>query len=219
MEIHAHTPKIGGSWSHWLLEGLFIVLSVGLAFAVADYREARANHELATRVLRSLRAEIEHNRKQVEPFLPLHQQWGPRLSALDLSHAQQTPLEAFVAARPEGPAETKMNFPTEVRRGAWDAALSTGALRFIDYDLVAALSEIYQVQAFYGQNIDRVVAAAASTAAFDPSSRAVVVKQLAYDLNQVAFAEKLLLDLYKRHAPAIRAAADEAHEAPAASNP
>ena len=32
VEMHAHVPKIGTTIGHWLLEGLFIVISVGLGF-------------------------------------------------------------------------------------------------------------------------------------------------------------------------------------------
>jgi Zn-dependent protease with chaperone function len=49
VEIHAHVPKIGKSAGHWLLEGLFIVISVLLGFGVAQYRESRADRELAAR--------------------------------------------------------------------------------------------------------------------------------------------------------------------------
>ena len=51
MEIHAHVPKLGKTPVHWLLEGLFIVVSVLLAFAVGEFREARTNRELTARVL------------------------------------------------------------------------------------------------------------------------------------------------------------------------
>ena len=97
-----------------------------------------------------------------------------------------------------------------MRRGAWDAALSTGALRLIDYDVVAALSEIYQVQTFYGETINRLVSAATSTTAFDPASRALSARQMSVDMDSVTFAEQLLLALYKKHLPAVRAAAQAA---------
>src|SRR3954471_2446318 len=51
MEIHAHVPKIGKSATHWLLEAIFIVASVGLGFALAGYRESNREHELVGRVL------------------------------------------------------------------------------------------------------------------------------------------------------------------------
>ena len=55
MEIHAHVPKIGQTLGHWLLEGSFIVISVALGFWVTQVREERQSHELAARVLKSLR--------------------------------------------------------------------------------------------------------------------------------------------------------------------
>ena len=54
MEAEVRIPKVGKTTIHWVLEALMILVSVGLAFGVAEYRESRANHELATRVLRSL---------------------------------------------------------------------------------------------------------------------------------------------------------------------
>ena len=41
MEMHAHVPKIGKTIGHWLLEGLFIVMSVALGFWVTQVREER----------------------------------------------------------------------------------------------------------------------------------------------------------------------------------
>jgi hypothetical protein len=41
MELHAHVPKIGKTSGHWLLEGVFIVISVALGFWVAQVREER----------------------------------------------------------------------------------------------------------------------------------------------------------------------------------
>lgn len=193
---------------HWLLEGAFIVLSVGLAFGVAEFRERHANSELAARILRSLQAEVEHNLAEVEPFLPFHLQWMAALEkAAGSSDSGQTGIDVYLGVRPPYPRPGAVEYPTEVRRGAWDGALTTGALRLLDYDVVAALSEIYQVQNFYGDQIERVVNAATSTTAFEPGSRRVSVRQLALDMNTLTFAEKLLLDLYKKHLPAVRRAA------------
>ena len=57
MEIHAHVPKPGNTVLHWLVEGLFIVISVLLAFGVAQFRESRAERELI-QVLRHDRSDF-----------------------------------------------------------------------------------------------------------------------------------------------------------------
>jgi hypothetical protein len=206
MEIHAHVPKIGKSPGHWLLEGLFIVVSVGLAFGVGEYREYRSNRELAARVLRSLQSEVEYNLREIEPYLAMHRAWADALERADTAKGNQSGLDAYGALRPPLPSGNQAEFPTEVRRGAWDAALSTGALRLIDYDVVAALSEIYQVQTFYGESINRLIGAATSISAFDPASRSLSVRQLSVNMGTVAFADQLLVGLYKQHLPALRAA-------------
>jgi hypothetical protein len=84
---------------------------------------------------------------------------------------------------------------------------STGALRLLDYDVVAALSDIYQTQELFATESGRFAAEMHATAAYDPAMRIVGVRQASAELSEVAYAEKLLVDLYRRHLPAIRAAA------------
>ena len=113
MEIPAHVPKVGKTPVHWLLEGLFIVLSVGLAFGVGQYRESRADHELAARVLKSLQAEVEHNLAILEPLQPIHRKWADVLAKADRTVQHRARVGpalagAFIAAAGAG-AEFTMN--------------------------------------------------------------------------------------------------------------
>lgn len=208
MEIHAHVPKVGKTPVHWLLEGLFIVLSVGLAFAVGQYRESRANHELAARVLKSLQAEVEHNLAILEPLHPIHRQWTDALAKADTSKSNQTGLDVFFGTRPALPADAKSPFAF-LRRSAWDAALSGGALRLIDYDVATALSDIYTTQEIASGNMHRLTTGAlSSTATFEPASRTASVRLLWMTMADIESSEVVLLDLYRRHLPAIRVAAN-----------
>ena len=75
MEMHAHVPKLGHTLSHWVLEGVFITVSVLLGFWVNQVREEHQNRELAVRVLKGLDAEIKDNLATLEPFIALHQKW------------------------------------------------------------------------------------------------------------------------------------------------
>ena len=104
------------------------------------------------------------------------------------------------------PAGAKLDTPV-VRRGAWDAALSTGALRLIDYDVVAALSDICQTQDLFSGERTRFAAAMHAMSAFEPAARVATVRLASAELSEIAYAEKLLIDLYRQHVPAIRAAA------------
>jgi hypothetical protein len=183
-----------------------ILVSVGLAFGVAEYRESRANHELASRVLRSLQQEVEHNLATLEPWTSFSATFRQQLARADTSNSGQSAILVYLAARPPLPTGATLDRPI-VRRGAWDAALSTGALRLVDYDVVAALSDIYQMQDGYGVVVGRLTTAMHGASAFDPASRVAVVRQASAELSELAYAEKLLIDLYRKHLPAIRAAA------------
>src|SRR5690242_20166094 len=119
VDIHAHVPHMGKSASHWLLDGLFIVLSVGLAFGVGQCREARDNRELAARALRSLGDELEFNQKAVAAYVDMHKAWAHALQISVDTSEWKTAVEAYVGTRPPFPSGTQAEFPIEVRRGAW----------------------------------------------------------------------------------------------------
>ncbi len=206
MEIHAHVPKFGKTALHWLLEGLLIVVSVLLAFWVGEFREARANHELTARVLNGISEEIEHNLGIVEPFVPMHTKWLEALEKTDTSKGSQTGLDVWFATRPPFPPDVKSPFPS-LRRSAWDTALSGGALRLIDYDVAAALAEVYRAQDQTTANVQRLAAGAlSSTTTYDAASRGASVRLLWLTLADIQSAEVDLVGLYRKHLPAIRTA-------------
>jgi hypothetical protein len=208
VELHAHVPKLGKTTTHWLLEGVFIVISVMLGFGVAQYRESRANRELAARVLKGIQEEVEHNLAALEPFVPIHKTWMDKLDKIDPSDNSKTGLDVFFATRPQLPPDAKSSFAF-LRRSAWDTAVSGGTLRLIDYDLAAALSEIYLTQEIAQGNVGRLVNGPFSSATtFDPASKAASVRLLWLTMADIESSEEGLVELYKKHLPAIRAAAD-----------
>jgi hypothetical protein len=86
--------------------------------------------------------------------------------------------------------------------------VSGGALRLIDYDVAADLSEIYRVQEIAADNVDRLAKGPlSSVATFDPASRVPSVRLLWMTLLDIESAEEILLGLYAKHLPTIRNAA------------
>ena len=213
MEGHAHVPKIGKALGHWLLEGLFIVISVALGFWVTQVREERQSHELAARVLTGLQAEVQHNLATLEPFIGIQQKWLDAMGKLGPATDRQTDFPVcptsstacgmFFATRPDL-GEIKTNFPI-FRRAAWDTALSTGALRLVDYDLAAGLSEIYQMQDLFKNNLEKV--GPSSTDWFDEAARDAAVRKTYMAMVEVLYDERqLLLPLYRKYLPLLAAA-------------
>ncbi len=213
MEMHAHVPHVGKTLGHWLLEGLFIVISVALGFWVTHLREERKNHELASRVLHGVEVEVQYNLTALEPFIDIQQKWldamgklgavTDRQSGFPVCPTSSTACGVFFATRPDL-GNAKSSFPL-FRRAAWDTALSTGALRLLDYDLAAGLSEIYQTQELYRHNLDAI--GVSSTDRFDPAAREAAVRKLYMAMVEVQYDERQLLrPLYRKHLALIAAA-------------
>jgi hypothetical protein len=231
MGVPTRVPKISKTAVHFLLEGLFIVISVGLGFAMARYSESRSNRELGAVVLQSLRAEVEHNRTTLAPYIPMHTKWLDALGKTDTVAPEdqgrcgnradntflnpperlscRTGVDVFFATRPPLPANAPSPFPF-LQRSAWDAALTGGTLRFIQHDIVTALSDLYVTQEVVAENIARLANGPFSSAAtFDVASREPSVRVLWMTLADIASAEDVLLRQYQEHLPAITAATAE----------
>jgi hypothetical protein len=86
--------------------------------------------------------------------------------------------------------------------------MSGGALRLIDYDVAAALSDVYRMQETATDNVDRLAEGALSQPeTYDPASRAASVRLLWLTLADIQSAEAILLDLYRKNLPVIQGAA------------
>jgi hypothetical protein len=213
MEMHAHVPKPGHGLGHWLLEGAFISVSVLLGFSVNHIRETQQNNELAVRVLSGLEAEVKDNLATIQPFIKLHQQWIKTMSTMGNVTDQKvdfpvcpttgTACGVFFASRPPL-GNLRTNMPT-LRRAAWDTALSTGALRLIDYDLAAGLSEIYQMQDLYKANLEKM--GVGSSDWFDPKSRDATLRKTMMAMIEIEYDQRaLILPLYQKYLPKLTAA-------------
>ena len=74
-----------------------------------------------------------------------------------------------------------------------------------NYDLVAALSEIYQMQELFRGNMDKV--GVSSTDWFDPAAREATVRKLYMAMVELQYDERqLLLPLYRKYLPLIATA-------------
>ena len=169
----------------------------GSALPSGEYRSER---ELAARMLAGIRAEVEYNRAALAPYVPVHGAWQEALEKENPSNGSASAIDALFATRPKLAPEFRTNVPL-LRRAAWDTALSTGALRLIDYDLAAALSEIYGMQEYAGATFPRLFS---DPSLFDPAARSASIRLVQTTMRELVFAEETLLALYDRHLPLIR---------------
>lgn len=194
----------GKKTSQWALEGTFIVLSVALGFAVSQSGESRTERQLALRILESIRAEVEFNKRALAPYVPFHREWRDRLTAADSKTVRTSGADFFFACRPVLPSDMRTNVPM-LRHAAWDTATSTGALRLIDYDLAAGLSEIYSLQQYAASTFSALF----GQSAFYDSGSAVSTARLAQTVMlEMTWTEELLIGLYEKQQPALQAASE-----------
>jgi hypothetical protein len=201
MEIHAHVPHPGKTAVHWIVESLLILVSVGVGFAAAEFREYRQNRELAATVLHGMREEVESNLAVLDPLLAKHRLWQQSLAGVDLSANTKAAFDILFESRPD----PDVNIGVPLRRVAWDTAVSAGALKLLDYEVAAALSEIYGYQDVMSNNHNRIASAVLYTpATFDPASRAASVRLMWGVMAEIAGNELYLRDLYQKHLPLLK---------------
>ena len=91
---------------HWIAEGMLIIVSVALGFALAQLGEARSDRRLAERALVSLSAEIELNLAVLAPLVPVHDRWVTALANPDTVRQTGSGIDVFFATRPPLPHTT-----------------------------------------------------------------------------------------------------------------
>jgi hypothetical protein len=198
-------PAIARKPVHWLLEGVFIVVSVVLGFSLTEFGEYRNERELATRMTVSIRREVEYNQATLKPFIPIHRAWQKALETESPSNGTGSAIDVLFATRPQLPPEIRTNVPF-LRRAAWDTALSTGALRLIDYDLAAGLSELYGMQDYTSATFPKLFS---DPSFFDPSGRSGTIRLTQTTMQELLWSEETLAALYDKYLPALRARADD----------
>jgi uncharacterized protein YjeT (DUF2065 family) len=136
-----HVPQIGehsgkSIW-HIALEVVLIGTGVFLGLMGEQWRERAHQRELAEQALRRFRVEIVENRKAVEAVKDYH---------VKLQKQLQTEYEKPAAKRSGNNIEFHGIRPSNFDHAAWDLALGTQSLAYIDSDLGVELSNIYNLQ-------------------------------------------------------------------------
>ncbi len=119
------------------LEVALIALGVLLALLVDQWRERVAHHELARATLTRIHAEFVSNRAAVAGVRAYH----------DSSLAR---IQAFLRADEQAQQRLDNPFqgtsPAFLEYTAWDLAIATESLGYLDPDLAQAISHVYAVQ-------------------------------------------------------------------------
>jgi hypothetical protein len=138
-----HVPKLEAHGSgHSIFKILLevILISVGVFFGLAgeQWRENARHRELAEGTLQRFRTEIVANRQAV-------------VDVRDYHVALEDDLKRYLAAAPAQRKDvnvrmTKGFSPANLSHTAWDLALATQSLAYVESDLGFALSDLYRTQ-------------------------------------------------------------------------
>ena len=133
--IAARLPEI-------LIEALFMLVAVVLAFAVEEWREERELDGLAEEARLAIVQEVQRNREEL-------------LESRDETSGAIASLEAALAAARSEEPETKelaVNLELAVlSSAAWRTAQATEASRRMNYAWMLKTSQAYELQAMYQQ--------------------------------------------------------------------
>ena len=139
-------PRPRAEWGRSLariaLEVALISVGVFLGLAGEQWREDRRHHELAESSLRRFRSEIVENRKAVSDVREYHAKLLKQLQNY-LSKDRKSRNTADVSIQ-------GLRFVT-FDQTAWDLALTTQALTYVDRDLAFALSHVYNMQKVFNE--------------------------------------------------------------------
>jgi hypothetical protein len=177
-----------------VLESALIVGSVLLGFALNEWRVQRADRALAASVLAGFRQEIEANLALLEKFQPQHARFAAAIAALDpAAVAGRTAMDVALSVRTDD--GTVLMAPAEA---AWQTAVSTGALRLLDYETAAMLSRIYLSQRDYvGSTATRLTDLVFDARMFDAGEAVRSLRLAMALLTELAAQEASLMGEYR----------------------
>ena len=123
-----------------LLEMALITVAVFLGLLADEWREERQQEALAKRTLERFRVEVAANSAAIQDVLGYHEGLLLRTSQFVASSSPKSYLSFAIQTQFQGIQ------PVSFERSAWDLAVATGALGFLDPELAFEISRTYTAQ-------------------------------------------------------------------------
>ena len=123
-----------------IVQSITVTVSILLALWVDQWKQRRAERDLAMESMSNFVKEIRQNEARVDDILPYHVGLRSMLAQVESTHAIHTQAEFQSTIGVDGLR------PPSLLQTAWQTAVATGALTHLDYETVAALSLTYTLQ-------------------------------------------------------------------------
>ena len=176
------------SLTHFLVEVFSVVFAVLLALGVNEWREADNNKDLASEAFGKVVQEIKSNKSMIDDILLNHKNIIAEIDTVIVKLKRKSDIVGFGDIQFETPSRT-----------AWDAAVLTTAVNYLDYDKVEKITSVYSTQRVYSDISDKVFQ---ELVFFVPDkNREEMIKQFTkqkvYVYNLISIEEQLL-DTYSK---------------------
>lgn len=190
-EVHVPKAHHSGRPSVWmlLLEVALIGTGVFLGLMGEQWRESRAHRELAETALQNFRTEMLANRQSIADVKDYHVQLRQRIGAFVGSPGPKT-IAAFAQ---QGSFEGMR--PVRFERTAYDLAIATQALAYMDQQLAFAISRAYTRQQVFQQFENDMSGALFAPGAVTENFAGLMTSAVLY-LNEVVATEPALAKAY-----------------------
>ena len=195
-----HSDEHGRTFLNLLIEVVLVAVGVFLALWANNWHEDREHRAQAQAALRNFVAEMDANRQATQRNRAYHETFARE-------------LREFLASK-EPASEDRLNKsvhfegmrPVIFEHTAWDLALATQALSYLDSDLAFDISKVYTQQNAFQKLEDSFLAAAftpASLSSDNVKGMATAMELYLIDVNQQ---EPAILQLYDKVIPEVKGA-------------
>lgn len=116
--------------SQYVPEGILIVVSILIAFAIDAWWEDRQHRAEEIRILKALRAEFQENADRLPRYIEIRE-LDAALAELLVQEIQEVGVGAKILVTPEQLMAFTVHGSFDAIRGAFDAMLQSGDLRYI----------------------------------------------------------------------------------------
>jgi hypothetical protein len=186
------------SFFNLIFEVALIAVGVFLALWANNWHEDREHRAQARAALRNFAAEMETNRQAIQRNRAYHEAFSRELREFLASKEPANEDRLYKSVHYEGMR------PVIFEHTAWDLALATQALSYLDPDLAFDISKVYTKQNAFEKLEDSFL-----TAAFTPASlssdnvkgMATAMELYLIDVNQQ---EPAILQLYDKVIPQVK---------------
>jgi hypothetical protein len=190
----------GRSILGWLSELALISAGVFLALLADQWHEGREHQQLATTALRNFADEIRVNQKAVADVRGYHESLGPAIEAFIAADGTKT-LDRFQQA-----THFRGVQPVVFEHTAWDLALATQALSYLDPKLAYAISRVYTQQQTFQLYENNFAQGMFSPNTFVSDDTTALARAMQVYLADVNIQEPRLLKAYEEVLPRIAVA-------------